>query len=207
MQSLGLHVYPPVSKTIVNVVLGELENDPSDWWLPKSTSHDIFERAWMKFVSGNLNYFDFNNMLNLAEEDPRNPAYTRTYRVCEALRASLRFSLNHAYGPFGRMNLWKVPPKAFIKPHRDDFQYHRCITRFVVSLNLTKKDTEVVIDKTAVPLDACGMFQFLPATQEHSFKNNSTVDWFFLAFDLWDFEKYQLFAPIKRPSFANKYLE
>jgi hypothetical protein len=31
----------------------------NEWFWPKSSSHEIFEQAWMKFVNRNLNYFSF----------------------------------------------------------------------------------------------------------------------------------------------------
>lgn len=207
MQTLGLKHYPAVSESVVRRVLNEIAlNHREQWWLPKSDKHDIFERAWMKFVSGNLNYFDFNNMLNLAEEDPRNPAFKDTYKVCEELKAVLE-NMNGPYGPFGRMNLWKVPGYAFIKPHKDDFPYHRCITRFIVSLNHAPNEVEVFIDSTKVEMGRCSMFQFLPATQEHAFKNLTEPDWYFLAFDLWDLEKFNTHVVKKAPPKAKKFLD
>lgn len=155
----------------------------NEWWVPKSSNHDVFERALMKFLNGNLNYFDFQNMLHHAvDKNPkRNPAFKKMYDFCEYTR-----TLTGHQGTFGRMNVWCVPPGMFIKPHRDMFTYHYNITRWIYFLNLGVEDTEVKVGGIDFKVSAGDFFEFYPAEQYHAFKNNAEVPWFFVAFDTWD---------------------
>lgn len=174
---------------LLSGVLEEIKAEPAPWHTPfarkkyseKSLVHDIFERAQMKFLNGNLNYWDVGNMVKAIDEFVWNPYLPKTLKACEASR-----ELTGERLPFGRMVIWRIPPQMFIKPHYDNIPYQHCIVRHIWFLNLGPEYTEVEIAGEKINTTAEVLFQFFPATQKHAFKNNHpTEDWFFLGFDTW----------------------
>jgi hypothetical protein len=176
-----------VPNDYTEVVLKEVEadEDRNSWWVPKSKQHTIFELAFMKFVNGNLNYFDLRNMV-IHANDPFpywNPAFPNTRKVCEDLKVEL-----NQMGPLGRMCVWKVPPKAYLEPHTDNYLYHRMITRWVYFLNLDSSSTLVRFGDEHISSNKGTLVELQPFYEKHEFRNEATTDWFFLVFDTWDME-------------------
>lgn len=169
-------------------VLKEILQDEgkSEWWLPKSDMHTIFEQARMKFVNGNLNYFDLRNMVVHAQDKSPywNPAFARTREVCSGLKHSLQ-----EYGPVGRMCVWCVPPRSRIEPHTDNYDYHRMVSRWILFLTHSSADTQVFFDKEVQPSETGNVVRLQPFYQRHSFENHSDKPWYFFAFDTWDPQK------------------
>ena len=164
-----------------NILLSEITSDGA-WWRPVSDKHQIFEQCYMKFVNGNLNYFNFENMLlSLLEGYKYNPTLPNTLKFCEYVR-----TLTGDRGPFGRMCVWNVPPRAELLLHRDSFRYHNYITRniFVISKH-NNLNSRIQINNDIIDYDQGTLFQFSPAREQHSFKNNSDEPWYFLGFDYW----------------------
>lgn len=161
--------------------LREVINDARDWWVPKTPSHQIFETARMKFVQGNLNYFDFINMVRLAGH---NPAPVRL-PVCMQVAKDMRSVLDKTNCAFGRMNVWKVPVGGYIQAHIDPFQYHFNISRHLLFLNGSASDSQIRINREKVEAKAGDLLTFYPAYELHEFKNESKNDWYFLSVDFW----------------------
>ncbi len=168
-----------------NIVQQEIDLDQDNpWWWPYSPEHQIFEQAKMKFLNGNLNYFNFRNMIvQTQEETLYNKGFAKTLEFCNFVR-----SFNddaHKDSPFGRMCVWWLPAKARLLPHKDNYFYHRFILRhiFVVSepenmaIRINEKDVEV---KKGL------LFQFNPDTELHEFVNDSEKPFYFLGFDFWN---------------------
>ena len=102
------------------ILLSEITSDDNCWWNPVSESHQIFEQCYMMFVNKNLNYFNFENMLlSLIEGYEYNPSLPKTLEFCKYVR-----TITGDIGPFGRMCVWNVPPRATLLLHRDSFRYH-----------------------------------------------------------------------------------
>ena len=163
------------------LILSEItEND--DWWSPISDKHQIFEQCYMKFVNKNLNYFNFENMLLTTIEGHKfNKSLSKTLEFCEYVR-----TLTGDRGPFGRMCVWKVPSRSELLAHIDNFKYHNQIVRniFIVSKH-NINNSYIQINDSLVEYDQGTLFQFYPAREQHCFKNNSDIDWYFLGFDYW----------------------
>ena len=160
----------------------EIESDTSDWFWPVSNEHQIFEQAYMKFVNRNLNYFNFYSMVaQTLEGNEFNNNLPKTLQFCEKVR-----TLTKNKGPFGRMCVWKIPPKHKLLPHKDEYRYHFNIIRniFVISENPENKLIIKINDEPA-PCQKGTLFQFAPATELHEFMNNSDDDFYFLGFDYW----------------------
>jgi hypothetical protein len=168
-----------------DIVLEEILDDIGvhEYFWPKSDIHTIFEQAYMKFLNGNLNYFNFPNMIAhaLIDGNTFNEAFPKTIDFCERVR-----TITGNTGPFGRMCVWNLPPGKRLLPHVDNFDYHRQIVRniFIVSENIN--DTlEIRIRNTKVKIDKGTLFQFFPARQLHTFINKSENPFYFLGFDYW----------------------
>jgi hypothetical protein len=164
------------------IILNEIDISKNDWWRPVNDKHQIFEQAYMKFVNGNLNYYNFENMLlSVIEGYAYNKELPKTLEFCEYVR-----TLTGDRGPFGRMCVWKIPPGAELLLHRDSFKYHNMIIRniFILS-NHNPKNSRIMINHNPVNYDKGTLFQFSPATESHSFKNMSDESWYFLGFDYW----------------------
>lgn len=169
------------------------------WWVPyhPRNDHDIFERALMKFINFNQNAYDFYNMVCLTHENHRNPKFPRLYETCENVRASLSEHRGHSFGPFGRLTIWKVPEEREIKSHKDDFEYHRCVTRVLYFLNAPAEGVVVRMDGISLAAAAGTAIQFAPAFHTHYLANLSqTEPWFFLALDLWHEDEWEKHSPL-----------
>lgn len=159
-----------------------LNDEKNEWWWPKSNEHDIFEAAYMKFLNGNLNYFHFGNMVaSVLEGDRFNENFPKTLEFCNYSR-----SLTGDTGPYGRMCVWKLPPKKYLKLHLDDFTYHKQIVRniFVVS-NHNSGNSKIIINQRSIPFTQGTLFQFYPAVEYHAFFNATNTDFYFLGYDFW----------------------
>jgi hypothetical protein len=175
------------------IVYQEILNDIDvhEYWHPKineerwpdnEPKHKTFEQAYMKFLNGNLNYYDFPNMVaHSQEQDGWNLNFPDTLKFCEDLR-----KITGNRGPFGRMCIWDLPPGRRLLPHVDDFEYHRHIVRniFVVSPDLEDK-TKIVIQNNIIKPKQGTMFQFQPHKENHEFVNDSDQHFYFLGFDYW----------------------
>jgi hypothetical protein len=173
-----------------DIILAEINADENvnDWYWPKTQHHQIFEQAWMKFVNRNLNYFSFENMIaQVREGNEFNLAFLKTLELCRYTRV---LSPKHINSPFGRMCIWNLPPNTQLLPHKDNYFYHRFITRniFIVSDN-TDYSMIIKIDKEFAPSQKGSLWQFHPDKELHSFNNTSDRPFYFLGFDFWDEEK------------------
>lgn len=160
----------------------------NDWFWPKSNKHEIFEQAWMKFVNRNLNYFAFESIIATVKEGPQfNPALPETLSFCRYVRSLVPV---HARSPFGRMCVWNLPPGKQLLPHRDNYLYHRFITRniFIVSDN-TDNSMIIKIENKEAPAQKGSLWQFHPDVELHTFHNTGNKPFYFLGFDFWDERK------------------
>lgn len=190
-------------------ILTEIQDDDDSrqaekdngWWVPKSydNSHTIFERAYMKFVNGNLNYADLANMvIHANDDDPYwNAAFPKTKQFCLAVK-----SLLGERGPLGRMCLWKMPPGMFLEPHTDNYKYHRVIRRWIYFLNQEPPGVSVKFNDVDMPCRTGTLLELQPAEEKHSFANHSEEDWYFLAFDTWDVEQLRMLSQKFSPKYA-----
>lgn len=156
-----------------------------EWFWPKSRSHEIFEQAWMKFVNRNLNYFSFPSIIaSVREGNEFNPALKQTLEFCRHVRT---LSPIHQKSPFGRMCVWQLPPGKKLLPHRDNYLYHRFITRniFIISDN-DDKSMVIEIENQPAPAEKGTLWQFHPDVELHTFCNNGDKPFYFLGFDFWD---------------------
>ena len=164
-----------------------LADESNDWYWPNKSDNKIFDQAYMKFVNRNLNYYYFPNMVYLAynREQQFNPNLKVTLEFCKYAR-----SFNNNQGPFGRMCIWRLPPKTQLLPHRDNFKYHNHIVRniFIISDN-TENLFRVKIKEEPVPCVKGTFFQFHPYTDIHEFINESEESMYFLGFDYWYLDK------------------
>jgi hypothetical protein len=177
-------------QTWANNVLEEINADEGvhTWFWPKSNKHQIFEQAWMKFVNRNLNYFAFPSIIaQVKEGNEFNPALPKTLELCRYART---LSPKHAKSPFGRMCVWNLPPGKQLLPHRDDYLYHRFITRniFIVSDN-TDNSMIINIENQPAPSQKGSLWQFHPDVELHQFHNTGDKPFYFLGFDFWDERK------------------
>jgi hypothetical protein len=159
-----------------------------DWFWPKSNKHEIFEQAWMKFVNRNLNYFAFESIIATVKEGHQfNQALPETLAFCRHVRT---LSPAHAKSPFGRMCVWQLPPGKKLLPHRDDYLYHRFITRniFIISDN-TDKAMTIQIENKDASAEKGSLWQFHPDVELHTFNNQGDKPFYFLGFDFWDERK------------------
>lgn len=164
------------------IVHEEILNSSENWWRPVDSNHQIFEQALMKFINRNLNYYNYENMvLSLLEGYQYNKELPKTLEFCEFARL-----LTLDKGPFGRMCVWHLPPGAELLPHVDNFKYHNMIIRniFIVS-DHNNSNSFIKIQGKDVEYGQGTLFQFRPAREEHSFKNNSDRIMYFLGFDYW----------------------
>lgn len=165
----------------------EIESDhKNNWFWPKSNQHQIFEQARMKFVNRNLNYFYFESMIaQVREGNEFNTNLQKTLNFCNFVRT---LSKSHIKSPFGRMCVWKLEPGTNILPHKDNYKYHRFITRniFIISDDDIVKEADVFINSEKVELSKGLLFQFKPDTELHSFHNKSDKPFYFLGFDFWE---------------------
>jgi hypothetical protein len=175
------------------IILDEITASTTEYWhpTPRDPSHgdSNFEYAYMKFLNGNLNYFNFENMVaQTTENDPFNPEFPNTVAVCDYTK-----ELTNTDTPYGRMCVWYIPAKGKIKPHYDPWQYHRNIIRniLIVSKNVENKHSIVIEGETIIPLNGM-LFQFDPATELHSFINDSDEPFYFLGYDFWQKDKLEL---------------
>jgi len=122
-------------------------------------------------------------------------AYNREHQFNPSFKVTLDFcnyarSFNDNQGPFGRMCIWKLPPKTRLLPHCDNFKYHDHIARniFVISDN-PENLFRVNIKEKPIPCVKGTFFQFHPYTDIHEFINGSEENMYFLGFDYWYLDK------------------
>jgi mannose-6-phosphate isomerase-like protein (cupin superfamily) len=166
-----------------DIVLTEINNNKHiEHYIPYAKDHKIFEQARMKFLNRNLNYFYFPNMVaQTVEGNEFNPAFKNTVDFCNLLRV-----FRNNTGPFGRMCVWELEPGKSILPHVDNFMYHRHIIRniFCVTGN-NGGNVQIKINSDSVNFRKGTYFQFFPATEYHSFINESNESFYFLGVDFW----------------------
>lgn len=171
-----------------NIIYEEIQADEgkNSWFWPKSDEHEIFEQAYMKFVNRNLNYFNFPSIIaQVREGNEFNPALKKTLQFCRYVR-----TLDPSYSncPFGRMCVWQLPPGKKLLPHRDNYLYHRFITRniFIVSDNVDSA-MEIRIENESAPTSQGSLWSFHPDLELHEFDNTKGErPFYFLGFDFWD---------------------
>lgn len=169
-------------QTDANIIKNEISNSKSDWWVPHSPRHQIFEQGLMKFLNRNINCCHFPNMIACTVEGYEwNPEFPNTLKFCESIR-----STSDAGGPFGRMCVWNIPPHKKLLPHLDSYDYHRSIVRniLIISSNFDNQ-LKISINCQDIKFDAGTLFQFYPAEEVHAFENNSDDNFYFLGFDIW----------------------
>lgn len=167
-------------------VLDEIYNSTSEFYRPVTIKHKIFETAYLKFVNRNLNYFYFESMVaQTTENNEFSPEFPTTLKFCNFSR-----ELTSTYTPFGRMCIWYVPPNCRILPHRDNYTYHKHITRnvFVLTENIENKH-KIYVEGKLVESFSGLYFQFDPYKEQHSFVNLSENPFIFLSYDFWIKEK------------------
>lgn len=174
----------------------EILTDQSDWFHPAGRRpgephiEGDFNYGRMRFVNRNLNYFYYDNMLShaLKNEYTYNPHYPLMLEFCRDIGAMF-----NEPGPFGRMCIWHVMPGGAILPHVDNWEYHRKIRRYILCISEHEgTDAYIKIEDDIIEVRQGLLFQFNPATEMHTFANNSTdKKWYFLGFDFWDVEKLQ----------------
>lgn len=159
-----------------------------EWFWPKSREHEIFEQAWMKFVNRNLNYFSFPSIIaSVREGNEFNPALKQTLEFCRSVR---KLSPVHTKSPFGRMCVWQLPPGKQLLPHRDNYLYHRFITRNIFIVSDNTDDAMIInIENKPAPCQKGDLWQFHPDTELHTFHNRGDKPFYFLGFDFWDERK------------------
>lgn len=170
----------------------EIEDDvDGEWFWPKAREHQIFEQAYMRFVNRNLNYFNFANMIaQVKEGNEFNPKLEKTLAFCRHVR-TLSDSEHHN-SPFGRMCVWNLPPGKQLLAHKDNYAYHRFITRNIFVISDVNSEKNVIrINGELVPIERGTLFQFFPATELHEFINISDSPFYFLGFDFWDLSRLQ----------------
>lgn len=176
-----------------DIVFQEIVADSTDYFWPKSNEHKVFEQAYMKFVNRNLNYFDYKNMIVTAvvDEPEYHPGLTKTLEFCKFVRENF----DNKHSPFGRMCVWKIPPKAGILPHVDNYIYHALITRYIfIVSDHNKDDIFIKINNIEVPYKKGRLFEFYPAVERHEFTNHSNDPLYFLGFDVWKKDKLDKFS-------------
>ncbi len=183
------------------IVLHEILTDSlNSWYHPKGPvgggdGVGDFDYGRMKFVNRNLNYYFPENMISMALKNQYeyNFKYEKTLEFCNFLRPFL-----HEQGPFGRMCIWKLPPKGYLLPHVDNWPYHRQIRRYIFCVSAhDNTQATIKIDDVAIPVTQGLLFQFNPAYEKHEFVNHIDSEWYFLGFDYWDESKLQSFAQEK----------
>jgi hypothetical protein len=174
------------------IIYKEIVDDNSDWFHPtgspgnKSVPGD-FEFGRMRFLNRNLNYFYFENMLSHAvkNEFDFNLNYSKSLEFCESIR-----SINKEAGPFGRMCVWKLQGLHYLLPHKDNWEYHRHITRYIFCVSDHSNDDVLIkICGEEVTVTPGLLFSFHPAIELHEFVNKTNRDFYFLGFDYWIPEK------------------
>lgn len=183
--------HPETAKELVE----EIEKDNSDWFHPKGPVNGgdgpgDFDYGRMRFINRNLNYFYFDSVISMALKNDYtfNPNYPKMLEFCNSMRDVL-----NEQGPFGRMCIWKMIPKGYLLPHRDNWDYHRQIRRYIFCIG-DQYDTEatIKINGNEIKVEQGLLFQFNPATEIHEFVNHTDRNWYFLGFDYWDIDKLKL---------------
>lgn len=183
-----------------HIITDEIAADEGkgEYFWPKSKSHEIFEQAYMKFINRNLNYFHLENMIRQTTEGNEfNPAFAKTLEFCRFVRT---LSPEHAKSPFGRMCIWNLPAGKKLLPHRDDYMYHRFVTRniFVISDN-TPGSIKINIENQLAPVEQGVLWQFNPDVELHEFENNDDKPFFFMGFDFWNLRLLQALTSLLGP--------
>jgi hypothetical protein len=181
-------------KDWANIIRDEIEADNEvPWWCPHGTvdiygvssprAIGIFAQGRMKFINRNLNYFNVPSMTYMAVKNQYeyNPKFSKALEFCNFLRP-----LINETGPFGRMCIWKIPPKSGLLPHVDHLVYHSHITRYIFCIGTqTKSEAKICIRNTEIEVAPGLLFSFDPYTEKHEFVNYTDRDWYFLGFDYW----------------------
>ncbi len=166
----------------------EILLDSHNSWFHPRGPFGHFDGAYMKFINRNLNYFSLDTMISHAHE--LSPEYNTNLKKTRQFCEDIRVSINEP-GPFGRMCFWKIPPRAAILRHWDNWPYHRSITRYILCISAESEKANIIIDDRPLPFSVVQgtLFNFYPARQYHSFTNNTDNDWYFLGFDYWVVDK------------------
>jgi hypothetical protein len=176
------------------ILLSEIESDTSDWFHPKGKptggpGPGDFDYGRMRFVNRNLNYFYFDSVISMALKNDYeyNPNYPKMLEFCNNMRTVL-----NEQGPFGRMCIWRMIPHGYLLPHKDNWEYHNQIRRYIFCISEhSGAQATIKINNTVIEVEQGLFFQFDPATDLHEFVNHTDKDWYFLGFDFWDIDKLQ----------------
>lgn len=175
-----------------DIVFKDIIEDSTEYYWPKSNEHNIFEKAYMKFVNRNLNYFNVINMVVTAlyEEPIYHPGFKNTLNFCKFVREKF----NDSASPFGRMCIWYLPPGSFLLPHVDNFQYHNLITRYIFIVSSHSNSNALIkINHELVNFSKGTLFEFSPSKELHQFSNDSNLPFYFLGFDVWKKNKLEIY--------------
>lgn len=171
-----------------DIIFKEVISDQSEYYWPVSKHYKDFEQVYMKFLNRNLNHFDHKNMIvNALREEPEwHSGLSKTIDFCKFIRATE----GKEGTPFGRMCIWKVPPNCAILLHIDNFVYHSLIERYILFISSHPENSvQVNVNKQSVKVSKGILWQFAPSYDRHEFINNSSEDFYFLGFDVWNMEK------------------
>lgn len=166
-------------------------NAENSWFRPKGKPNGKegvgdFDYGQMQFLNKNLNYFYFENMVSHAVKN--NYSFDSKYKKTLEFLESLRNQLNEP-GPFGRMCVWKLEPGCYLLPHRDNWEYHQHITRYIFFVSdHSNSNTSVVINQEKVEVKQGLLLKFFPATELHEFSNHSNSNFYFIGFDYWNLD-------------------
>ena len=95
-------------------------------------------------------------------------------------------TITNETGSFGRMCIWKLQSRSFLRPHLDGWKYHHNITRYIFCISdHNDSDVLIKINNKEVPVKRGLMFNFFPAVEMHEFVNNTSRDFYFLGWDYW----------------------
>lgn len=194
-----------------NCIEQEINNDKSDWLIPKSDTVKkyLFEtgKLQVKSINGNLNYKHVPTMIieSVINDPICLPGFTKTTEFPNYAR-----TLTNDIGPIGLMRIWGLPAGGELLPHKDKFEYHSMVNRniIIISDNIDKQQT-VIINEQYVPTQKGTLFQFDAFNEMHTFNNKSDQPFIFFMFDFWDndklsLEKEKIYRPFITPFGDNR---
>ena len=176
------------------IFLSEIEADTSDWFHPKGRPVSgpgvgDFDYGRMRFVNRNINYFYFDSIISMALKNDYeyNSNYPKILEFCNSMRTEL-----NELGPFGRMCIWNMIPRGYLLPHKDNWEYHNQIRRYILCISEhSGKEATIKINNKVIEVEQGLFFRFDPAKEMHEFINHTDKNWYFLGFDFWDIDKLQ----------------
>lgn len=84
---------------------------------------------------------------------------------------------------FGKVVIWKIEKGGAVLPHRDVYDYHKLVYRYVINVNITT-DSTIRVDNNRIICDPGDIF-LLEHDQLHEFVNGQGSDMYFIVFDIY----------------------